>query len=130
MRKFNSNITDFASIYEPRHYDSCILAVKDVAKFDFDTNKFKTPSIATRLGTLLNKLGNMLAIEYIKRDNSEGLRNVENFLKLLKEDYGTTINKIAEETVTQNKRHGKIELPSMDDIQKLYNYLKEKRNIQ
>lgn len=108
---------------------TCILAAKDVAQFDFDTNKFKTPSIATRLGTLLNKLGNMLATEYIKRDNSEGLRNVENFLKLLKEDYGTTINKIAEETVTQNKRHGKIKLPSMEDIQKLYNYLKEKRNI-
>lgn len=129
MRKFNLNITDFASIYEPRHYDSCILAAKDVAQFDFNTNKFKTPSIATRLGTLLNKLGNMLATEYIKRDNNEGLRNVENFLKLLKEDYGTTINKIAEETVTQNKRHGKIELPNMEDIQKLYNYLKEKINI-
>jgi len=53
IRKFNSNITDFASIYQPRHYDSCILATKDVAQFDPDTNKFKTPSVATRLGTLL-----------------------------------------------------------------------------
>ncbi|XP_029674803.1 uncharacterized protein LOC115242555, partial [Formica exsecta] len=129
IRKFNSNITDFASIYQARHYDSCILATKDVAQFDPDTNKFKTPSVATRLGTLLKKLGNLLAIEYIKRDDNENLRNVENFLKLLEEDHGTTINKVAEETITQNKRHGKIELPSMEDIQKLYNYMKEKRSI-
>lgn len=74
-------------------------------------------------------MGNLLATEYIKRDNNEGLKKVENFLKLFQEDFGTTINKIAEKTVTQNKRRGKIELPSMEDIQKLYNYLKEKRSI-
>lgn len=52
IRKLNSNITDFALIYQPRHYDSCILATKDVAKFDPDTNKFKTPSVPTRIGTI------------------------------------------------------------------------------
>ncbi|XP_029158334.1 uncharacterized protein LOC114945545 [Nylanderia fulva] len=129
IKKFNSNITNFASIYQPCNYDSCILAAKDVAQFNPDTNKFKTPSVATRLGTLLKKLGNILCTEYIKKDDNEGLRKVENFLKLLEEDYGATINKIAEETVTQNKRHNKIELPDMEDIQKLYNYLKEERNI-
>jgi len=87
------------------------------------------PSVATRIGTLLKKLGNLLSVEYIKRDNNENLKNVENFLKFLEEDYGTTINKVAEETVTQNKRHYKVELPSMQDIQKLYHYLKEKRCI-
>lgn len=129
IRKFNPNVTEFASIYQPCNYDSCILATKDVAKYDANTNKFKTPSVATRLGTLLKKLGNLLSTEYIKKDDNEGLKNVENFLKLLQEDYGTSINKVAEETVTQNKRRGKIELPSMEDIQKLYNYLKEKRNV-
>jgi hypothetical protein len=47
IRKFNLNITDFASIYQSCHYDSYILATKDVAQFDPDTNKFKTPSVAT-----------------------------------------------------------------------------------
>lgn len=129
MRKFNSNITDFASIYHPRHYDSCILAVKDVAQFNSENNKFKTPSVATRLGTLLKKLGNLLTVECIKKDDNERLRNVENFLKLLDEDYGTTVNKTAEETVIQNKRYEKTELPNMEDIQKLYNYLKSRRNM-
>lgn len=129
IRKINSNITDFASIYEPRHYDSCIVATKEVAKFNPNTNKFATPSVATRLGTILKKLGNLLCTEYIKKDDAESLRNVKNFLKLLEEDYGTSINKAAEETVTQNKRHNTIELPSLEDIQKLYNHLKERRNI-
>lgn len=71
-------------------------------------------------------MGNLLATEYIKRDNNEGLKKVENFLKLFQEDFGTTINKIAEKTVTQNKRRGKIELLSMEDIQKLYNIWKKK----
>lgn len=49
-------------------------------------------------------------------------------MKLLEEDYGTSINKTAEETSTQNKRHVITELPSMEDIQKLYNYLTGRRN--
>jgi nitrogenase molybdenum-iron protein alpha/beta subunit len=59
----------------------------------------------------LKKIRKLLATEYIKSDNNEGLRNVENFLKLLQENYGTTINKAAEETVMQNKRHSNFELP-------------------
>ena len=66
--------------------------------------------------------------ECIKKDDDKGLKDVENFLKLLQEDYGTSINKIAEETITQNKRHTTIELPSTEDIRKLYNFLKERRN--
>jgi hypothetical protein len=74
------------------------LPAKDKAKYDPDTNKFKSPSNTTRLGTLLKKWGNLLTTEYIKRDDNKVLRNAENFLKLLQEDYATTINKIAEET--------------------------------
>jgi len=59
IRKINLNVTDFASIYQPRHYDSCLLATKDVAQFDPDNNMFKMPSVATRIGTLLKKLGNI-----------------------------------------------------------------------
>ena len=76
-----------------------------MCQFDAATNKFKAPSVATRLGTLLKKMGNLLATECIKKDDDKGLKDVENFLKLLQEDYGTSINKIAEETITQNKRH-------------------------
>lgn len=125
IRNFNPNITDFASIYQPRHYDSCLLASKDVAQFDSDNNTFKAPSIATRLGGLLKKLGNLLITEYIKQDNDD-LKNVVHFLQLLEENYGTLINKIAKKTVSKSKRHDEDELPDMEDIQKLYNYLQEK----
>ncbi|KYN34029.1 hypothetical protein ALC56_11642 [Trachymyrmex septentrionalis] len=106
-----------------RHHDIIRAELRLLGlNFDSDINKFKTPSIATRIGTLLKKLGNLLQTEYIKKMIMK-VRNVENFMELLQKDYGTTINKIVEETVIQNKRHSIIELPSMNDIKKKRNIL-------
>ncbi|XP_011702592.1 PREDICTED: uncharacterized protein LOC105458763 isoform X2 [Wasmannia auropunctata] len=132
VKKFNSNINDFASIYHPRHYDSCILAAKDVAQLNPNTNKFKSPSVAIRIGYLLKTLGNLLSTEYIKRDDNKRLRNTEKFLKLLKQDYEITINTIAQENTEQNKKLFKSKVLKIKDIQKiykLYDYLKELKDM-
>lgn len=42
-------------------------------------------------------------------------------------DVGTSINTTVQETQTAHKRHKKINLPTLDDIQKLYRHLEKKR---
>lgn len=55
------------------------------------------------------------------------MKAAENFLKLLKQDYGISVNRTMLETQMQRKRQKKIILPSTEDIRKLDDYLIERR---
>jgi hypothetical protein len=127
MKKFNKELEQFSSIYDPLYYDNCIKSVQEIAQLDKDSNIYKAPATASSLGTLLKQVGNLFITERIKIHDYKQKENAENFLKILQEDYGTTINKVVEETQAQKRRQKKIILPSMDDIKKLYNYLIQKR---
>lgn len=49
-------------------------------------------------------------------------------MKLPLEDIGISVNKTVIESQTQQKRRKKVELPSTNDIKKLFTFLNEKRN--
>jgi len=63
----------------------------------------------------------------IKRKDPEKKKQVKDFLKLLVVDVGTNVNRTVMETQSTQKRHKKVNLPSAEDIKRLYDHLKEKR---
>ncbi|KAK2578258.1 hypothetical protein KPH14_012602 [Odynerus spinipes] len=89
---------------------------------------YEVPSVASRLGTLIKQIGKLLITECIRRNDVERQQTTKNYLKLLVEEFGVTVNKTVEETVSHNKRQNKVNLPSNEDIRKLCNYLTDKRN--
>ncbi|KAL6255629.1 hypothetical protein P5V15_012877 [Pogonomyrmex californicus] len=117
----------FFSLYHPSKYDDCITAVNEVAGFKSNTKIYTAPSIASRLGTLLKQIGNLNIAECIKRNNWDEKKNTENFLKLLQKDFSVTVNKTVEESILQAKRYQLQELPSLDDIKLLHNFLQTNR---
>ncbi|XP_036150106.1 uncharacterized protein LOC118648017 isoform X2 [Monomorium pharaonis] len=127
LKTKDKNITDFASLYDPKFYDVAIAAVNSVAGFDEYKNVYKVPSVAFNLGTYIKHVGEILINECIKNHDPMKMELAENFLKLLKQDYGTSVNRTVLETQMQQKRQKKIILPSTEDIRKLDNYLTEKR---
>ncbi|XP_077266027.1 uncharacterized protein LOC143899548 isoform X2 [Temnothorax americanus] len=127
MKEGNKNITDFESIYCPKYYEDVINAVNKVAGLDDKVGTYSKPTTAASLGTLLKKVGNLLVTECIKCQDHEKKAVVKDFLELLTEDYGTSVNKTVLETRLQQQRHKNDDLPSMEDIAKLYMYLKCKR---
>ncbi|XP_046616551.1 uncharacterized protein LOC124303421 [Neodiprion virginianus] len=127
IKRINAEISDFASIYKPGHYDNCIVAVKEVAEYEPRTRKFLHPTVASTLGTLLKQVGEILRSKYIKSEDVQKQKQVEDFLKLHSEDYGTSINKAVTETRSQNIRRKKVQLPSTTDIKILQDYLKIER---
>ncbi|XP_067217009.1 uncharacterized protein [Linepithema humile] len=128
LRNINTSIKDFKSLYHPRvYFDDCISAINIVAGYDKEENVYKTPAVAANLSTLLKHVGNLLIIEYIKTDASEKKKLVKDFLKLLVVDIGTSVNKTVIETQSAHKRRKKMNLPSMQDIQKLYKHLEKVR---
>src|SRR5699024_9283337 len=88
---------------------------------------FKYPFVATSIGTLLKKIARHLKTFYIERNQRERISHVEDFLHLLNEDYGTSVNKTAIESSLELKRVKNNELPTKDDIKKLYNFTVHQR---
>jgi len=89
--------------------------------------KHGTPAVAANLLTLIKYIGNLLIAECIKKEDSGKKIQVEDFLKLIIVDIGTSVNKTVVETQTAQRRHKKTKLPSLEDIKKLYEYLRKKR---
>lgn len=106
-------------------YDDCISAINIVTGYNHEKNIYKTPAVAANLSTLLKHVGNLLITEYIKTNDAEKKKLVKDFLKLLVVDIGTSVNKAVTETQSAHKRHKKVNLPSMQDIQTFYKHLEK-----
>lgn len=127
IREYNSNVIEFSDIYNPLTYDDCIKAVNKVAGFNYIDKKYSAPSVASNIGTYLKHIGNLLITKCIKINDTKKKSSTENFLQIVQEDYGISVNKIVEENITLHKRQKKITLPSMEDIKKLHLHLKNER---
>ncbi|KAL6258235.1 hypothetical protein P5V15_010165 [Pogonomyrmex californicus] len=114
LRTKSENISDFASLYDPKFYDVAIAAVNSIAGFDENKNIYKIPSVAFNVGTYMKHIGEIFITECIKNHDPIKMKAAENFLKLLRQDYGTSINRT-------------IILPSTEDIRKLNDYLMDMR---
>ncbi|XP_063978674.1 uncharacterized protein LOC135163296 isoform X1 [Diachasmimorpha longicaudata] len=127
IRKIENRIENFSDVYQPRFYDAAVDAVRVVAKFDPEKKIFDAPAVAAGYGTLLKKVGEILRSECIKKERVDEQKRLEDFLKLLEEDYGTSINRAVTETQTQNNRRKEVILPTTDDIKKLFAYVTTER---
>ncbi|XP_018360085.1 PREDICTED: probable serine/threonine-protein kinase DDB_G0283337 [Trachymyrmex cornetzi] len=83
---------------------------------------FQTPYNATTLGTLFKKCARIQSAEYIKHEDLDGKKAVDDFMVLYDNDYPVTINKKVIEDCANRRRKKQVVLPSKSDIKKLYNY--------
>ncbi|CAH1173849.1 unnamed protein product [Phaedon cochleariae] len=127
MKRRSNKIADFASCFIPCHYDDVVESIKVVAGFDDRIGAFNAPNTASTLGTLLKFCAAILESDYIKKQNEHKRREVENFLKLLRTEFPTDINKTATENQATIRRRKKIILPSSSDIKKFIEYLRAMR---
>lgn len=86
LKEINSEITDFASLYDPKFYNTAIKAV-NIIVLNETTNMYRAPSVASTLGTCIKKLGKILETECIKQHDKDRKEHVSDFLSLLEEDY-------------------------------------------
>ncbi|KAK0072614.1 hypothetical protein PV325_011111, partial [Microctonus aethiopoides] len=126
IKKINKKVTDLASVFRAKRFESLVQAVKVCANYD-ETNKiYKTPANATTLGIQLKKCCGILKSDYAKKEYVEGLNRVEGFLNVFNDEFNVAVTRKALEDQTTIRRNKKIVLPSQEDISKLYMYLKER----
>lgn len=126
MMSLDDTIIELKEILKPIFYDKCVKAIRKVASWDDCVQWYKHPQVAITISSLIKKIAKKQRTEYIKQENEEKKKEVENFLLLWEEDVATDINKKALEDQANQKRVKQVVLPTKDDINKLYVYLKEK----
>lgn len=129
LKDKNRDILEFADMYDPQYYDIAVSGINVVAGFNEISNTFEAPSTAYNLGSLIKKICYIYISDCIKQKKALEKQNAEDFLKLLIEDIPVSVNKAVLETQTQQYRRKKVDLPKQQDIQKLNNFLKNKRNM-
>lgn len=127
IKQINNRIETCMDVFQPRNYDSVLDAVRKVAIFLPETKTFQHPAVGSTLGTLIKQLAEVLRTEYIKREDRDKQLQVDSFLNLLSEDYGTSINRVVTETQTQQHRRKVVTLPTTEDIKTLYDYIVSER---
>lgn len=127
LKTIQPNATDFASIFQPKFYNSVIQAIRVVGKFDPVTKYYGSPSTSAAAVTEIRAIGEALVAEYIKQENVESQSKTENFIKLYNSDVGTSINKAVYRTQAKMKRDRREILPSTEDIKLLSTYVDRER---
>lgn len=122
-KKINPNLTNFASLYNPKIYDDVVKAARIVGRYDEKEGEFGAPSVGMNLGTYIRQIGEILINEYVKSEELEKERKVEQFLKIFKVDFAVDVNKAALETQRKHQRQRKDVLPTTEDIRTLITYL-------
>ncbi|KAK0159474.1 hypothetical protein PV327_011094 [Microctonus hyperodae] len=123
LKNEKDGIDDLFSVFIPQNYDVCLTVIRRLAGLNELETSFKTPSLATSLGTLSKQVCNRCIFILTKQGKKEERKLAEEFLICLTEDYSSSIARTAVETQFRNKRHNKKLLPSQDDIQKLEHHL-------
>lgn len=118
LKEINTQITDLASIYDPKYCDDVQKTIDMVAKLNADTGHYENPSLAFSLGSLIKTIGGFYVNQCIKWHFNEK-QNAENFLKLFKQEIGLTVNRTVTESQLQRQRRKVIELPCTNDIKQM-----------
>ncbi|KAJ8970714.1 hypothetical protein NQ314_001061 [Rhamnusium bicolor] len=90
IKNLENSVTDFASIFVPKHYDSVVAALN--ARLNTDSSKYEAPTPAFQLDTILKQIGNIVISKCIKKRDEQKKKQVQDFLRLLEGDFATSVN--------------------------------------
>lgn len=123
IKKMDSAVSDFASIYHVERYDALVSAIKVIGRFDPETNEFGAPAMASCAVTFIKHIGKYLSAEYIRLRDRENKIETEDFLAYMETDIGISINKLVTETQAKMRRRKQENIPTMDDVKLLMGYI-------
>lgn len=127
IKKIDSNVTDFASIYHVERYISMVVAIKAIARFDPDTCEFGAPAMASFAVTFMKLIGKYLSAEYIRLRDRENKIETEDFLAYMDTDIDISINKLVTETQSKMRRLKELNIPTMDDVKTFIRFINVER---
>lgn len=109
---------------DPAKYRIVVSACKSLSSFDHLSNKYRTPSLALKLGHSLRKCSKLLlglSIEHGKKDQH---KKAEEFITLLQMNWGDDVSSNAIRSLHEAKKNSGRIIPLAEDVATLTKYLK------
>lgn len=128
-KQINSTITQLSDLFHPKYIQTVINAIGQIARINYLKNTCEVPAVALNVVTYIRQIAVMLETEYVVREEEQLQKQVANFLKVYNSEMSIAVNKVANESQAQLKRHKVVILPMSEDIQKLIIYIKTVKKI-
>ena len=121
----NKTLVDFI---DPQCFRLVCNAVRNMSEFIPSTNRYRTPSLAQKIGPMIEKICDMLTTEGIEKQDSLMQQKVADFKKLYDLNWSESVSRNASKTLAEEKRKKATSslLPMADDVKLLSNYLENK----
>ena len=113
---------------KPKHFDSIVQAVKDLCGYDNGTQRYKTPSLAVKLGNSLKKCARIIKSEAIKNDLKTEELLAHKFEELCNINWSHDVSSNALKTLGERKLSKEIHIPLTRDIVKLHTFITKEIN--
>jgi hypothetical protein len=124
-RRRDKDINWLSDCLDPSKFETVLAAVRETCGFSTDTNSYRIPSLALKLGHALKKCCAIEVCSCIKNGNSERKKRVEDFLYLCEKEWTSEVSSAAISTLTSAKMNRPQVLPLTDDIMKMNSFLND-----
>lgn len=123
----NGKLKMVSDFFVPGNFPHVIAAVKNVAGLNEETNTYKTPSLALKLGHNLKKIADVLECEAMIAGDENTIRNVKVFKQICDTKWSECISSKALRNLTEAKWNTPQLLPFTEDVKKMHQYLNIQR---
>ncbi|XP_076837036.1 uncharacterized protein LOC143482555 [Brachyhypopomus gauderio] len=125
--KKNGKLKIMNDFFVPCNFPHVIETVKTVAGLNEDTNTYKTPSLALKLGHNLKKIANIIECEAMMSGDEKVIHNVQVFKQLCETKWSECVSSQALRNLSEAKWNAPQLLPFAEDVKKMHQYLNIQR---
>lgn len=119
----NGKLKMLSEFFVPANFPHVIEAVKNVAGLNEETNTYKTPSLALKLGHNLKKIANIVECEAMISGDENVIRNVQVFKQICDTKWSECVSSQALRNLSEAKWNTPQLLPFAEDVRKMHQYL-------
>lgn len=127
IKKQKKNISCLRDVFNGSNFDTAVEAAKIVGGFDPETNSFRIPSLAKKIGEHLQKCAAICIKNGIKEKNVTLQANCKDFLSLYEKEWSLKITRKALRTLSEMKFNKPTQLPHPKDMVKITKFLEDER---
>lgn len=114
-------------LIKPESYNHAVTAARHLTGFSDDTGKYKTASLARKVGHTLHSLAMFLKSEGLKKKDENSVKDAEEFAQLYRDCWKFDIASHALTQLEQSKWNAPQLLPFTKDVQNLHSHLSVRR---
>lgn len=125
VRETDPDIVSLQECIHPKQFDVVLEAVRSLAGFDPHTGRYKTPSLAIKLGQSLQKCALIIKADCIRMEDQVSEAQAEKFSELASIEWNHKVSSGARTSLYERKFNKPNMLPLSEDILKIQSKLSE-----